>query len=177
MCRLSAMVVRGCFYIFYGISACCLYSCNGYCSTLLENATRNLIVLRRDFAKNAADFSYLEVPKSISVRQDIQGIPDGWNSTYESRAHVLSAIIFYDGLPEDKASLVYSGESRSKNSLTLTWRFTPSTDNGVWIECKYAATTATLTKQLPIRISSCKITYDPSIRIDGLPEIKSISCR
>jgi hypothetical protein len=166
-----------CCFVTYCTFACCFDSMNAFCCTLLEKETINFIALQRKTSGNNADWNSVEVPKSISVRQVIQSIPDGWNAAYEARAHVLSAITFYDGPPENRVSLVYADESRSKNSLTLTWRFSPSTDDGIWIEGKYAATAATLTKQMPIHISSCKVTYDPGIRIDGFLEIKSIYCK
>ncbi len=169
-------IYLGCCLMAYFIFACCFDNISGYCDTSVDNKATKWIAPRKNINENIADWKSIEIPKSISVRQVIQSIPNGWNTAYEARAHVLSAITFYDSRPEDRSSLVYAGESRSKNALTLTWRFTPSTDNGIWIQCKYSSTTATLTKQLPIHISSCKVTYDPSIRIDGFPEIKSISC-
>ena len=114
-------------------------------------------------------------PKSISVKEIIDKAPDGWTVAQDKQAkNVLAAITFYDGPPEQEASLVYDKWIKHNSSAEGIWQFDPS--SSIWISCRYASTSIVLQKQLPAKTSECTVTYDPKTTIDGDPEIQKIAC-
>ena len=113
-------------------------------------------------------------PADISVKQEATQVPKSWRTFSEKMPHRLAAIGFYDGPPEENASLV--SDSGSKNGVTETWRFGPNTKR-IWITCSYASTDIALTQELPENTSECTVSYNPKIAIAGHPEIRLIRCK
>jgi hypothetical protein len=125
----------------------------------------------------AAPWKPFAVPPSIAVQQNLQATPEGWSAGLLDRPHVLACITFYDGRPEAMASLVYDQESGAGPKRTFTWRFQPTTPDGIWIECRYAGTRVVLRKRLPEGVRECAVTTNRVVTVDGCEEIERIEVR
>jgi len=73
------------------------------------------------------------------------------------------------------ASLVPDEDTRLGKNRTAKWLLQP--DRPYWFACYYSGTSLALSRSLPAALKECDVTYDPSIEIDGMPEIKSIACK
>jgi hypothetical protein len=113
-------------------------------------------------------------PQSISVKQTIDKVPGGWTAAQGKQPNNLSGITFYDGPPEQEASLAYDQWIRTGSIAIAKWQFEPS--SSIWIACHYSATSIVLQKQLPPKTSKCTVIYDTKVTVDGNPEIQKITC-
>ena len=102
---------------------------------------------------------------------------DGWNVFFDTAPHRLSRVTFFDGPVEDSASLVPDEDTRSGKTRTAKWLLQPKTDRPYWFACYYSGTSLALARALPAGLTECDVTYNTSVEIDGMPEIKSISCK
>ena len=88
----------------------------------------------------------------------------------------LEMVTFYDGPPEEDASLVYDELVEGKDATTATWNL-PQSGKGYWVKCRYRGTTLELSKQLPASVSVCRVIYERNSKLpSGLPAIRSIDC-
>jgi hypothetical protein len=101
----------------------------------------------------------------------------GWTARVDGVPTQLSGVTFYDGAPEDGASLVPDAEKQTKAKSTATWKFDAPGAKGFWIGCRYANTSLTLERQLPSGVKECVVTYDGSATIDGAPVVQDVACR
>ncbi|HLJ90501.1 MAG TPA: STY0301 family protein [Candidatus Angelobacter sp.] len=125
-------------------------------------------------ALSASGFAQnLYCPATISVNQQMEQVPAGWKASNENMPHRLAYITFYDGPPEQRASL--TSDSANKSGTMETWRFQTNSE-GTWIACSYASTDVVLAQSLPEGTSECSISYNARVFIDGHREIKSVSC-
>lgn len=115
-------------------------------------------------------------PATISVKQTIEKTPDGWTAGEDKTPHNLSGITFFDGPPEQEASLVYDNMTKRGGLEYGVWHFTPNSSPGSWLSCRYSSTSVTLSKRLPAATSECTVTYNPKETVDGLPAVQKISC-
>lgn len=122
--------------------------------------------------------SELYCPKSISVKQIINNLPQGWKVTYGNENFNLARITFFDGPPEDNASLVYDHISESGDEIQAEWHFKKSNpDRSIWITCNYESTNVVLSKLLPPSVKECKVTYYKDIFTSGSNVIKETKCK
>ena len=96
-------------------------------------------------------------------------------ATLEQPPHRLSMITFYDGPPEEKASLVYDTLKKSAGQEIATWQFSPDRKN--WLTCSDEGTTATVKRALPPSVRTCSVTYHARDKVAGLPAIETMACR
>lgn len=136
---------------------------------LLEAA--GLLALAGSFAL-AED---VRCPETISVKQRLAKPEQGWQEGIADMPIRLAGVTFYDGPPEQKASLVYDGKRRLKGRRIATWRFGPQ--SRIWISCGYAGTTIVLSRPLAGGVSECSVTYDPGQTVAGLPSIEKMDCK
>jgi|SRR5579859_34642 len=115
-------------------------------------------------------------PKSIAVKQTADKVPDGWTAGQDKSPIQLSAITFYDGPPEQEASLAYDSWTKRNGLAYGVWRFTPNSGQGTWLSCHYSGTNVVFSKKLPASTSECTVTYDPKVTVAGNPEIQKIAC-
>src|SRR5215471_2213999 len=108
-------------------------------------------------------------PASITVKQTIEKVPEGWTAGEDKTPHILAGITFYDGPPEQEASLVYDSWSKRNGLAYGVWHFTPNSPTGTWLSCRYSSTSVILSKRLPAATSECTVTYNPKETVDGLP--------
>ena len=83
---------------------------------------------------------------------------------------------FFDGKPEDKASLAPDKRSRVNGKSIATWTF-GFVERSIWVTCGYSATDVVLKRELPKTIRTCAITYSTSETIAGLPVIEKVDCK
>lgn len=96
----------------------------------------------------------------------------------DDAAHQLAAVTFYDGLPEEKASLVYDRIVKAAGGKeTATWSFKAQAGRQFWLTCSYSGTNVVLKKALPLQIARCSVIYDATAKVAGLPAIDKITCR
>jgi hypothetical protein len=116
-------------------------------------------------------------PDIVDVRQQLTTSVDGWKPILDDTPHRLAGITFYDGPPEEKASLVNDQTTQAAGKETATWHFSSRADRPIWIACGYAGTAVVLTRMLPPNTNTCSVTYNPRQRIAGLPMIEKIVCK
>ena len=116
-------------------------------------------------------------PDTIAVNQEIQGSIPGWQVSKDDTPVRLAGITFFDGPPGEKASLVYDETKRTTGKVVMIWHFLPNRDRQIWMSCGYSETTVTIAQELPNEISRCSVTYNPKIRVAGLPMIEKIDCK
>jgi hypothetical protein len=116
-------------------------------------------------------------PDSITVQQQLKTSVEGWKSTLDDTPSRLAQITFYDGNPDEKASLIPDRTSKSGGKETSIWNFNFKTAGGIWLACGYSGTSVVLIRQLPPKTASCSVTYNPRQRISGLPVIEHLSCK
>lgn len=102
---------------------------------------------------------------------------EGWKEFVDTAPHRLSRVTFFDGPVEDSASLVPDEDTRLGKTRTAKWLLQPKPDRPYWFACYYSGTSLALSRALPAGLKECDVTYNPSIEIDGMPEIKSIACK
>jgi len=124
----------------------------------------------------AAPAEQISCPASITSEQKILNLPASWQTATDTTTHRLSAVTFYDGPPEQKASLVNDLQSQNATQRTATWKF-PSNPRGYWLACSYDRTAILLTRKLPSNVGQCHVVYDTSTSSSGLPAVKSINCQ
>ncbi len=91
--------------------------------------------------------------------------------------HQLAALTFYDGPPQEKASLVYDDITKAAGKQFAKWTFAPHPERAIWITCSYSGTSILLARALTPGISSCTVTYDARQQIAGTPLIEKIVCQ
>lgn len=114
-------------------------------------------------------------PKTIQVKQQIAAPVAGWNAASDGLPHQLAGLTFFDGRPEDKASLAPDGQTTQRNETISTWKFDKT--RPTWVMCQYSGTSVTLTKELPRGTSVCTVNYARGVTIAGLPAIDKIDCK
>ena len=125
-------------------------------------------------AGSAADL--VRCPLRVAVKEQLAGPVPGWSVTSEGLPHELAGLTFFDGKPEDKASLAPDREAPGKGKIVSTWTFGAG-DRAVWVACRYAWTNLILTRELPKKTRTCTVTYASGETIAGLPAIQKVDCQ
>jgi len=117
----------------------------------------------------------LSCPESISVKQNIEKIPEGWSARPGDSPNLLEGVTFFSGPPEEQASLAYDNWTRRKGLAYAGWHF-PKSMPRIWLSCRYSSTSLVLARQLAAETSQCTVTYDPTVQVAGSPSIRKIDC-
>jgi hypothetical protein len=128
-------------------------------------------------ADKSPEWKPLNVPQEITTKQEIVTTPEGWVAAKDTLPNRLSTVTIFDGPPEDKASLVYNDEKKSKNKTIASWKFSGATDEHIWITCAYSETNIIIKKQLPVGIKELRVFYDDELKTDGFSTIEKIEWR
>jgi len=105
----------------------------------------------------------------IEVRQEVSGVPKGWQAFEPSTKHPLMSIVFSEGEPIHRVILLPTGE---EGGAIATWTFTPSTE-GYWVSCGYNSTSILISRKLPEGTASCRVEYDKDF---NPPLPKKVEC-
>jgi hypothetical protein len=120
----------------------------------------------------------IDCPKSVPLADPQLTKPiDGWKVVFDPAPHYLSHVTFFDGPVEENASLLPDEETSHGKTKTARWLFQPRPERPYWLACYYSGTSLALSRSLPTELKQCTITYNAAIEIDGMPGIKSLSCR
>lgn len=101
----------------------------------------------------------------------------GWTAVVDERRHELSNVTVYDGPVADKASLVPDGERKAGRKVEEYWKLSQNNARGYWLQCHYAATALTLVRALPKGATTCTVTANPAMTLEGRAAIESAICR
>jgi hypothetical protein len=116
-------------------------------------------------------------PETVQVRQSSAPALQGWSVSYSEAPNRLEMVTFFNGPPEEQASLVYDRWTDGKGISTATWSL-PRDARGYWVRCSYSGTSVELSKRLAPEISSCQVIYQRQAHgVAGLPAIERIACR
>lgn len=114
-------------------------------------------------------------PGTIVVNQSLAKQRPGWVAGVSDRPVQLASLTFFDGPPEQKASLVYDSWKRIQGKNVAVWTF--STERPTWFSCGYSATGIVISRALPKGTLKCTVTYSLKETIDGLPHIEEMHCK
>jgi len=129
-------------------------------------------------AVTAQEPSKISCPDSVSVSDPQLAQPiTGWRAMVDKAPHRLSRVAFFDGPVEQNASLAPNKETQAGKIHTATWLLQPTAERTYWLACYYSRTSLMMTRALPPGLKECTVTYDRSVEIDGMPSIKSLSCK
>lgn len=128
-------------------------------------------------AAEKANWQRIDVPNEIAPQEELRAAPSGWRMARDERPHLLVSATFFDGPPEEQASLAFDRQLKRKDGIARFWRFDAGTKGGTWLQLGYAASAVTLARRLPPGTAECRIEFDPGVSLDGHPQIKAIDCR
>lgn len=121
-------------------------------------------------------------PETISTVESIKSTPSGWQS-WQAKTSQTSKFwdtaAFYDGHPDEEASLAPSQSDdekhQEKKNYTSTWQFGSKRERDIYVSCGYQHSTYKLIQTLPKHITQCIVTYDSGWTNKGLVP-KKIVC-
>lgn len=116
-------------------------------------------------------------PDRITVEERLAKPIAGWSTMLDDYPHKLESITFFDGPPEEKASLVYDKIEKVAGKQVATWTFDPKGPRPLWITCSYSATNVLLKKSLTPKPAQCSVTYDGPKTPSGLPAVQKMVCK
>jgi hypothetical protein len=97
-------------------------------------------------------------PERIETEQSLRKPVEGFEAAKQDLPHWWDAITFYDGRPEEMASLVYDSDVETADGKEVqTW--TLDRQREYWVRCQYSATSISLVKKLP-PVSQCVVTFN-----------------
>jgi len=137
--------------------------------TLLVTIVFIRLLLMRGFAEE------IRCPETIAVKQSLARSVEGWQESASDMPNRLAGVTFFDGPPEQKASLVYDSERSVKGKQIATWLFVAKSQ--IWLTCGYSGSNLILSRILTNGTTSCSVTYDPKLTVAGLPSIEKIECK
>ena len=115
---------------------------------------------------------YQQCPLDLRVTQTAQISSSEWKIFNSNGKHPYVGVSFSEGEPDKKVILAPGKEKKVKGGTLAIWDFSPS-DEGYWVSCLYAETSATVAKKLPPNVQSCEAEYD--VR-SSPPLLKKWSC-
>jgi len=122
----------------------------------------------------AGSAAELHCPDTISAKETLVKAEQGWKESRSDLPIRFAGLTFFDGPPEQKASLVNDTESMVKGKRIAVWKFGPQ--SRIWISCSYSGSSIVLSRPLAKGTSKCTVMYIPKQTIAGLPAIEKIDC-
>ena len=89
----------------------------------------------------------------------------------------LSMVTFFDGKPEEQASLVYDEIVETKDGSRATWHLTPDSERGYYLVCTYEKPAKPVKQKLSPKLTSCVVDYAKPAGASKLPPVRSIQCK
>ena len=112
-------------------------------------------------------------PKTSELAQQVPG----WKPVLEPGHHEVTNVTVYDGPIEEKASLVPDGDRKVGKKVQEFWKLDPKNPRGYWLQCHYASTPLTLVRAIPKGATSCVVTADPGLKLEGMAVVESAICK
>jgi hypothetical protein len=116
----------------------------------------------------------IECPGTVQVRQVATDPPPGWTVSYSAATVRLASVTFFDGKPEEEASLVYDSMTPGRTYTRAVWTFAPGAH--IWLACGYSGTSVVLSRELP-SVTRCTVLYRRNVTVAGLPQVGRMYCR
>jgi len=118
-------------------------------------------------------------PETVDVDQKLKSPLDGWTGIVGSLPNRLANVAFYDGPPEQMASLVSTKEGKRNGRQYATWHLESidETSQPSWLVCEYSDTQVALSRQLPGGVIECTVTYNPPRGPRGYSGVESVVCQ
>lgn len=116
-------------------------------------------------------------PESITTHQQLASAVAGWDSYIDDLPQRLASVTFFDGAPEEKASLVYDKIAKTGGKQVATWTFAPQKERKIWLACSYSGTAVMLKSALPDGTRTCTVTASLKEQIAGMQAIEKIVCK
>lgn len=114
-------------------------------------------------------------PPEIKVKQLLTVQVPGWSTGSDGAPHHLAGLTFFEGKPEERASLAPDKQTVATGKTVASWTF--GANSSTWVACRYAATDVLLTRELPKTIRTCSIVYSTRDTIAGMPVIEKVECK
>jgi len=116
-------------------------------------------------------------PDTVKVEQKGAAPPAGWTLSYNEGPASLEGVTFFNGPPQEQASLVYDRWVDGKDTSVATWSL-PHDARGYWLLCTYRRTSLELSKRLPDAVTSCQVVYERQVsNAAGLPTVRTVTCK
>ncbi len=128
-------------------------------------------------AQAPAGYTRLDLPASISVKQELAAPPQKWQAGRDDAKPMVKAITVFDGDPKEQASLVPDNEVKSKTAPYTLWTFDPKGKRLIWVQVQYTGTSVNLAQALPAGIRELRVYYEPGQSVDGYGVIKQVVYR
>jgi hypothetical protein len=128
-------------------------------------------------AQVPAGFSRLDVPPSITVKQELAAPPPKWQAGRTDAKPMVKAVTVFDGDPREQASLVPDNEVKSKTAPYTLWTFDPKGKRAIWLQVQYTGTSLHLAQALPPGTRELRVYYEPGQSIDGYGVIRQVVYR
>jgi hypothetical protein len=112
---------------------------------------------------------------SLATPQLAKPIP-GWSVVLDTAPHRLSRVTFFEGPLQENASLVPDKQTSLGKTKTAIWTLQPKPEHPYFLACYYSGTSLGLSRPMPPGLKECKISYNTSVEIDGMPVITSLLC-
>jgi hypothetical protein len=144
----------------------------------MKRITFNLIAFVCAIAAPHLACAEATCPPTLAVEQKASAPGADWTVTYSGYNTAIAGVTIFDGPPASQASLLPDGEQMTGDTVFQTWKLAKS-DNGYWLECDYANTTAQIYRRLPASVTRCDVTYERNVRFggEGRRVVKSVSCK
>ena len=86
-------------------------------------------------------------------------------------------VTFFDGAPENQASLVYDAIVKTKEGSRATWRLNSDSGHGYYLVCTYEKPAKPITKKLSPKLTACVVEYGKPAGRGKLPPVRSLACK
>jgi hypothetical protein len=128
-------------------------------------------------AQAPAGYTRLDLPPSISVKQEITATPQKWQAGRADEKPMVKVVTVFDGAPKEQASLVPDNEVKSKTAPYTVWTFDPKGKRPVWVQVQYTGTSLNLAQALPAGTRELRVYYEPGQSVDGYGVIRQVVYR
>jgi hypothetical protein len=86
-------------------------------------------------------------------------------------------VTFFEGKPEEEASLVYDELTTTKDGSRALWHLTPNAPRRYYLVCTYEKNEKTVTRQLSSKFSQCVVDYGKPATQSKLPPVRAVHCK
>jgi hypothetical protein len=124
---------------------------------------------------SAAAPGQAECPAEIRTGQELKSDAKDWDVFIDTanERHPLSGVSYYDGPPRELAQLAPDRSDKRGDS----WTF-PAREKGrsIWQVCRYSDTSIQLSRKIPDRIKTCRVSFQKGVTVDGRPAPAAVVC-
>lgn len=120
----------------------------------------------------------IRCPQTIETKpQTLAREAPGWKAVARDSRHELVSVTVYDGPLEENASLVPDGARKVGKKVEEFWKLDARNKRGYWLQCQYAATSLTLVRPASRGATSCVVTANPAMTLEGHAVIEAAVCK